>query len=182
MDGLTGTAAPCFDNAIIRAADEGVPIAAIKRIFKMVKDTLDIRELLRSAVTAGRLVAMPREDWPITQLRDERTPTVPRHELGLDDADLLVKLAKNMHTTRLESHIMLVLLRRGHASREQLHDVVEANRGNPAEVTQEKIVDVVVCKLRKKLVPMGIILGTIHSIGYEMSAADRDKVWALISK
>lgn len=181
MTGATGTAVLTFDNAIIRAADEGVPIGAIKRIFKMVVETMDIRELLHSAVTAGRLIAMPREDWPPAISRDDRFPTVPKHDFGIDDADLVLKLAKKFHTTKLESRILVVVLRRGHASREQLHDVVESNRGNPAETTQEKIVDVVVCKLRKKLVPLGLKLRTVHSLGYEMSVEDRQKIWELVN-
>jgi DNA-binding response OmpR family regulator len=182
MTGVTGTAVLNFDNAIIRAADEGVPIAAIRRIFRMVVDTLDIRELLRSAVQAGRLIAMPREDWPPAIPRDDRVPTVPKHELGADDIDLVMRIAKVMRTTKLESRILVVLLRRGHASREQLHDVVESNRGNPVDVTHEKIVDVVVCKLRKKLTPLGVNLHTVHSIGYEMSQEDRNKLWDLVNK
>jgi Transcriptional regulatory protein, C terminal len=181
MTGATGTAVN-FDNAIIRAADEGVPLAAIKRIFKMMTDTLDIRSLLHAAVNAGRLPCMPLEDWYPGAPRDKRLPTVPEHKLGSDDVDLVMKLAKKMRTTKLESRILVVLLRRGHASREQLHDVVESNRGNPAEVTQEKIVDVVVCKLRKKLVPLGITLRTVHSIGYEMAEVDRQKIWGIVNE
>jgi len=61
-----------------------------------------------------------------------------------------------------------------------LHDAVEANRGNPDEPTDKKIVDVVVCKLRKKLTPKGLNLHTVHSQGYEMSEIDRQKAWDLV--
>ena len=123
---------------------------------------------------------MPAEDWPLGSTRAQHAPTLPAHPLGLDDGDIVLKMASRLKTTRLESRILLVVLRRGHASREQLHDAVEDNRGNPAEVTGEKIVDVVVCKLRRKLAPLGVILHTVHAIGYEMSEPDRKKVWALI--
>lgn len=91
-----------------------------------------------------------------------------------------MRMATTLHTTRLESNILLVILRRGRAYREQLHDAVEKNRGNPDEPTDKKIVDVVVCKLRKKLTPLGLNLNTVHSIGYEMTEADRARAWALI--
>ena len=179
--GMTGTAVMGFDNAIVRAADEGVPIAALKRIFKGVLDALDLRELLAAAVRAGRLVCLPKEDWPPYVPRDARAPTVPDHDLGTDDVELSFKMARVMKTTKLESSILLVVLRRGYAAREQLHDAVEANRGNPAETTQEKIVDVVVCKLRKKLAPLGLKLDTVHSRGYQMSDDDRKKAWEMIN-
>jgi DNA-binding response OmpR family regulator len=89
-------------------------------------------------------------------------------------------MARYLKTTKLESRILLVVLRRGHASREQLHDAVEDNRGNPDEATDKKIVDVVVCKLRKKLTKIGIVLHTIHSIGYEMNEADRTKLLSIL--
>jgi DNA-binding response OmpR family regulator len=173
---MTGTMV--FDNAIIRAADEGVPIQAIKRIFKMLVDTVNIRELLATAVRAGRLIGLPREDWPPKVATDARTP---QHKVAeCDDDEMVFNISRQMKFTRLESRIFLVLIRRGQASREQLHDAVEANRGYPDETTQEKIVDVVVCKLRKKLAPHGLILSTVHGQGYEMADAHREKAWQLI--
>jgi len=176
-----GSLAPVFDanpDAIIHAADEGIPIAALRRIFGT--DPALLRVMLHDAVTAGRITVMPAEDWPLLVPRDHRTPTVPPHTPGGDDRDVVTKMARRLKTTKLESHILLVILRRGYATREQLHDAVEFNRGNPADATDKKIVDVVVCKLRKKLDPMGLTLHTIHAIGYEMSKAHRQKAWAMI--
>jgi DNA-binding response OmpR family regulator len=166
---------PDYEQMILRAADEGVPIAALKRIFKPQEDR-ELRELLSVAVMSGRLAENPREDWPIGQPRAQRTPTVAPHVLREDGNQLIVDMARNMKITKQEGHILLVLVRRGNATREQLHDAVEACRGNPDEATNIKIVDVVICKLRKKLAVFGINLHTIHSIGYEMTEADRRKV------
>lgn len=165
---------------IVRAADEGVPIGALARIFGTAHTSPDIRTLLREAVASGRLVAMPSEDWPPLAPRDQRVPTGPLHALGADDHDVLMQMAQNLHTTKLESRVLMVILRRGRAHRDQLHDAVEANRGNPDDETQQKIVDVVICKLRKKLTPLGLTLRTVHSFGYEMSETDRARAWALI--
>jgi DNA-binding response OmpR family regulator len=162
-----------------RAADEGVPIGALRRIYRC--DPSLLREYLHAAVASGRLIEMPREDWPPLTPRDQRTPTVAAHKLVEDDREATMRMARKLKTTKLESRILLVLLRRGHASREQLHMAVEDNRGNPDDETDIKIVDVVVCKLRKKLAPIGLKMTTIHSIGYEMSEEHRNKAWELIN-
>ena len=162
---------------IVRAADEGVPIGALVRIFGPFEG---LRELLHSAVNNGRLVAMPREDWPPAVPRDQRAPTVAGHPLGDDDDNLFIQCAKALKTTKLETSVLTVLLRRGHADRDQLHKAVEDNRGHQNDPTDIKIVDVVICKMRKKLAVHGLKITTIHSIGYEMSEADRQKAWALI--
>jgi len=164
---------------IVRAADEGVPIGALKRIFR--SDPVDLRLAVNNALNAGRLIEMPREDWPPLTPRDQRTPTVAPHKIQEDDRETILRMARKLKTTKLESSILLVLLRRGHASREQLHMAVEDNRGNPDDETDIKIVDVVVCKLRKKLVPLGLKMNTIHSIGYDMSEEHRSKLWELIN-
>jgi len=178
MLGMTGCTGPVYDRAaVIRAADEGVPIAALKRIFRPADD---MRGLLHMALNSGRLIQLPAEDWPPEQRREDRTSTVPPHELGEDDTFLLMKIARAFKTTRLEGNILMVILRRGFASRDRLHDAVEDNRGNPENPTEKKIVDVVVCKLRKKLAIHGIKLNTIHSTGYEMTDSDRQKAWALV--
>jgi len=169
------------NTEIVRAADEGVPIGALARIFSQSHNSSDIRKLLHEAVNSGRILEMPREDWPPLTPRDKRTPTVAAHKLGEDDRETTMRMARKLKTTKLESRILLVLLRRGHASREQLHMAVEDNRGNPDEETDIKIVDVVVCKLRKKLAPLGLKMNTIHSIGYEMSEEYRNKAWELIN-
>lgn len=165
---------------VIRAADEGIPIAALKRIFPEV-DKDYIREMLHRAVSSGRLSSMPKEDWPPLVPRDGRTPTVTQHKPQEDDKEAIMRMARKLKTTKLESSILLVVLRRGSATREQLHVAVENNRGNPDDITDIKIVDVAVCKLRKKLVPLGLKLITIHSIGYEMDEANRAKAWEMIN-
>lgn len=166
---------------IVRAADEGVPIGALSRIFNQTHTSSDIRGLLHEAVGTGRLLELPTEDWPIGVARSQRAPCVSPHMVGEDDGPVIIRMAQRLKTTRLESRIMLVILRRGHATRDQLHEAVEANRGNPDNPTDKKIVDVVVCKLRKKLAPLGLILHTIHSLGYEMNVGDRQKAWHLIN-
>ena len=173
---MTGT-----NIEIIRAADEGVPIGALVRIFSQTHASAEIRRLLCAAVSSGRLLEVPTEDWPLGVARSQRAPCVAKHMIGEDDGPLVIRMAQRLKTTKLESRIMLVVLRRGHATRTQLHETVEFNRGNPAQPTDIKIVDVVVCKLRKKIALLGLTLHTIHSIGYEMSRADCLKAWSIIN-
>ena len=181
MTGCTGAMWPVLlDAAVVRAADEGVPILALKRIFTVCGVGPDIRALCRAAMASGRLVSMPTEDWPALVPRAARYPMVRPHVLGEDDNELIIKMARAFKTTKLESRVLMVVLRRGQTSREMLHDAVEFNRGNPADETDIKIVDVVVCKLRKKLLPWGLLLHTVHSIGYDMTDAHREKAWAII--
>jgi DNA-binding response OmpR family regulator len=167
---------------IIRAAYEGVPIGTLHRIFNCGRDPVDIRFLLHKAVSDGVLIDMPAEDWPRGSTRAERSPCASQPVTVLPDHELILKMAHVLKTTKLEGNILLVVLRRGYASRDQLHDAVEANRGNPDEATDKKIVDVVVCKLRKKLAPWGLKLHTIHSQGYEMFIECRERAWKIINE
>jgi|SRR5580704_8845528 hypothetical protein len=161
-----------------RAADEGVPIGALKRIFRVSDENL--RPFLHDAIAAGRLVSMPSEDWPTGGTRLTRLPCVPQTLATLDDDDLVMLLSRKVKTTPQEGRLLLVILRRGHASREQL--LLAADHGNQSEPSQIKLVDVVVCKMRKKLVPLGITLQTVHSLGYQMTEVDRRKIWELLKE
>ena len=186
MTGCTGAMWPVsLESCVIRGADEGIPIGAIKRIFCASQINVDVRDLVAQGVASGRLVAPPAEDWPALVPRDARRSMVRPHVSGEDDDELILKMARTLKTTKLESRVFMVLLRRGLATHKMLHDAVEFNRGNPANPTDEKIVDVVICKLRKKLELFGFSrptcgIDTVHSIGYDMTDAHREKVWAII--
>lgn len=175
---VTGVDLPWVADCAIRAADEGVPIGAIKRIFKPDYDFL--REVLHDAVDEGRLIQLPAEDWPPRGSSTSREPTTSIHDLGGDDQELFVRMARTIHTTQLESRVLLAILRRGHAHREQIYASVQKGHVNPDDAPEMKIIDVVVCKLRKKLKPMGVNIRTLHAVGYELTDLDRNKLWALI--
>lgn len=180
VTGLPGVGLISLESAVIRAALEGVPIAALKRIFRP-GDSVDIRDILAVAKASGVILDLPSEDWPPFLPIDKRGPMVPRRTVAIDDGELVFQLVKLFKTTRLESKILLTFMRRGHVNRAQLHDIVESNRGNPDEATDEKIIDVIICKLRKKLTLKEIKLTTVHSIGYEMGEADRKKCWEYLN-
>ena len=76
----------------------------------------------------------------------------------------------------------LVLLKREEADKETLHFVIETQRAlrrtrpDSVETTDPKMVDVVICKLRKKLRPLGINIQTLWGHGYYIDSDGRDIV------
>lgn len=176
-----------LDEMIVRMADEGIPIGAISRIAQV--PTEDFRPVLRGAVTDGRLLEMPREDWPPIVPRIDRTPQVSDARMSQarakqtisDDDTILLSIAEVFKTTRLQGKVLLKLVRRGHCTKEMLHDTVEDNRGNPSEPTQGKIVQVMICHLRKKLLPFGWKIKTHHGSGYSMAVETRQQIITLLT-
>lgn len=172
-----------LDNFIVRLADEGVPIGAIARVTKL--SAPEFRDVLKDALADGRIIEMPREDWPPLARRTDRVQAVSpeattrrsqaRHRIDDDDM-VLVALNSVFHTTRRQSKVLLRLMRRGLCPIKMLHDTIEDNRGNPADPTQDKNVAVTICHLRKKLKPFDIPIVTHHSVGYSISETDRQRM------
>jgi hypothetical protein len=188
MTGPVGLAhGPIHSLLVVNAAAEGVPIGALNRIFNRLPDKsmLNIRMLLRHAVKTGRLLSLPREDWPPFEERAPCLPTPPLNSpkpQSIDDEDMIIIMARTFRTTRLQSRVFLRLLRRDQCTKKMLHDAVEENRGNPAEPAAEKIVDVVICHLRKKLKAFRIKVVNMHGCGFYVSADDRAKGLALVER
>lgn len=91
-------------------------------------------------------------------------------ELGLrNDIPLVFGL------TPSESRILSVLMQRIMATKEQLLIAVTSDvTGN--KQPEIKIVDVYICKMRKKLEPFGIVIETVWGRGYNLDADNRSKV------
>jgi len=166
-----------------RAANEGIPVAAIGRIlnqpFSLVED------LLKSALGLGHIGQMPKGDWPPSAPWSSRMPTVPR---CANAEDIGHACKTNFRLTPLEAAIMVVLLRTEVADKDKLHGVVEQMRqqrqqrpDNPEE-TDPKIVDVVVCKLRKKLklIDERFKLTTSWGKGYYFDPKVKELIYASI--
>lgn len=135
-----------------RAANEGVPIAAIGRIIQ--QPFTVVTNALKTALSVGRIAELPKADWPPAAKWSERLPTVPR-SANADDVEFACRKAFKL--TPLEASFVMVLLRYDCTTKERLHNVVEqkrqqrSSRPDSNETTAIKIVDVVICKLRKKL-------------------------------
>ena len=165
-------------GVFVRLADEGVPLRAIGR--SLCVPVEEFRYILHEALQNGRIVEIPREDWPQRQPRSDREPAT-KNQFPADDNNLFTLVSRVFKTTRLESRVLLRLLRRGECTKEMIHAVVEENRGNPDDATQEKIVDVIICKLRKKLKKFEIRIETIHALGWFLPQPEREKVFAIIN-
>lgn len=152
-----------ISDLAVRMADEGVPVRAIARSLKTPSD--DIYLYLAEAKDQGKIVSIPKDDWPPGQHRDTRTASLP--PLFSDEDALKFRIARVFKATRIEAVLLASLLRRDQLTRQQLHEVFEQNRPGPArEPTDIKIIDVVVCKLRKKLKDHLIVIETIWAMGY----------------
>lgn len=156
---------PVLESIAIRFANEGVPIAAISR--SMQQESSGLREVLHEAIDQGKLLAMPKEDWPPGSDPHDRLPV--QFQINLDDDFLKVHIMKTFKLTRLRAKLFCKLLRSGLVTKEVLHTCVEENRGFREETTDIKIVDVVICHMRKQLKHHGIFIDTVWGVGYCMS-------------
>jgi DNA-binding response OmpR family regulator len=180
---------PTFLPIVVRFADEGVPIACIARSFKEPAET--IRLVLTEAKEAGTLIEMPKEDWPPTARRADR---LPQHANKLDDNELRDLCVRVLRVTVLQGAILVLLLRRGEATKTMFHHVIEQQRATrqnqPDKIMEEtdiKMVDVVMCNLRKKLavamdeVDGKQIIKTLWSRGYFLPKPMRDKIFKMLA-
>ncbi len=71
--------------------------------------------------------------------------------------------------TRGEAAVAAAIARNGRANRAAIWHALYGGMGDD-EQREPKIIDVFVCKLRKKLGPVGITIETIWGSGYSMSA------------
>lgn len=160
------------EKIAIRMADEGVPLRAIARTTQIASD--ELRLILQEAKDAGTLVEMPVEDWPVGSNRSSRSQAVATIA-STPDAQLDLYLAEVFGATKLEAGILIPLLRRPEARRESIHDFIESRRVGVDAATEIKMVDVVVCKLRKKLKKFGLPIVTKWGWGYKMEPEHRKK-------
>lgn len=155
---------------LVRAAAEGVPVRAIARIFCL--DYTRVAGTLSRAMDLGQLANLPRPDW---------TPgsTTPSNSPQMLPADLEFLCRETFRLTNLEAAFLSMLLRCLFAEKEKLHAVVERQRYQrplrplEPEITDPKMVDVMICKLRRKLraVDDKFIIRTSWGKGYFLEQA-----------
>jgi hypothetical protein len=159
---------------LTRLAYEGVPIAAIARSFKMAFDTVEF--LLREAVAEGFLLAMPAPDWPPGSRVELRMPTMPplrAKEVGR----LTTTFCRMFGLTSTESRAFTEILRRTDVTKEQIHSAMSDESPPRSHV---KIVDVIMCKMRRKLRRHNITIETLWGRGYAMPQASKDVIRGLL--
>ncbi len=162
----------------VRLADEGLPICAIARSLKVPSES--VREMLRDALADGVIVEYPREDWPPGLKRNSFGPALDNFVAS--EEDLRTACSRYFGTTHQQSIVLSVLLKRPEASKEQLHQAIERDRPRDKKKTSAKLVDVLICILRRKLKQFALlwyadeeraIIKTQWGKGYLIEAKDR---------
>jgi hypothetical protein len=167
----------------VRLAAESVPVNVIARGIDTPAG--DVRESLEFALHSGDITEMPAPDWPPTARRADHLPPVIA---AARDADLMISCMRAFKVTKLMASFMMVLLKREEADKAVLHRVIEAQRASrtsrpdSTEETDPKMVDVVICNLRKKLKPYGLTIQTLWGHGYYIDAEGRKAALALVEK
>lgn len=156
---------PALEGIAIRLVDEGVPIIALARALRVESDV--VREFLQVAISDGRLLAVTRDDWPPGTPRSSRRPDRPTQP---DEDRFPLLCVRAFKVTAKEARLLGALLRRSECTKEQLlgymYDVTE-------DTPEIKIIDVFVCKLRKKLAAFALDIQTIWGRGYFISPEHR---------
>lgn len=163
---------PAVDIAVA-LADEGVPVRAIARSVKIPGE--DVYDILKVAIGEGKLISLPKDDWPPSNHRSARYQA-ENTTLSHTDDILGMACAARFKLSRLQATVFLAMLRRPEISKHQIHLAIEFNRGNPDEPTDLKMVDVVICLIRKKLkaVDPALSIDTIWGAGYSLPGPSRE--------
>lgn len=148
----------------VRLADEGVPLRAIARATLIPSPAL--YERLVEAKTDGRLLSLPRDDWPPGCPRDQRALQLSR--LAAENHAALVRsIQRAFRLARKPAQLLLLLTQ---------HEVVPRERVD----IDSKSFGVHVCKMRQHLHQYGIKIITLWGFGYQLSPDDRRKAMELI--
>jgi len=167
-----------FVPVAVRLADEGVPLYAIARSLRAPSDL--VRVALHAAKDEGKIVDLPREDWPPNSLRNTRDPVANRK---MDDEDTVFNCVRLFKVTRQQASLLSVLIRRNEVSKDMMHQIIEKCRApNKGDQTDPKMVDVVICNLRKRLKPTGLKIETMWGCGYFMKPDMRARALELIGE
>lgn len=168
-----------LEEAMVSLADEGVPVRAIARATHTPSD--EIYELLKDAVSDGTLLELPQSDWPPGSLRRSRKPS-GQSVLNLDDHTLRLACSNLFHMTRLQAAVFVAIIRRPEITKDQVHTAIEGTRSLASDPTDQKMIDVVICHIRKKIKEYDIKLLTKWGQGYSFPYAEREKVLALLGE
>lgn len=161
-------------SVAVRMADEGIPIGAIVRSVRVSSDV--VRPALKAAQERGFILTIPRDDWPPGTRRSARVPDCVPVDISTDT--LVSTLMRVFKVTPAQATILAQLLKRPEVTKSALHLCVQ-REGN--EITDPKIVDVLICHLRKRL-PADVKIETIWGRGYYLSPSCKAAALARIDK
>lgn len=155
-----------WSHIAVRLADEGVPLRVITRALKQPAD--EVRERLQDAYDKGEIIAVPRDDWPAGSRSNDRRPDVV--PLDIESDEMLLSITRTFKITPAMSRVFAALLRRPEMTKATLHLAVQREG---REFTDPKIVDVMICKLRKVMPKYDIDIKTIWGRGYFIPAESK---------
>lgn len=156
-----------------RLADEGVPVRAIARALKHPAE--GIRAAIADGIYKGRILLMPKDDWPVGQSREDRHPSYTR-ATRMTDETLINGCIRLFKVTKLQAALLASLLVRNEVNKDTMHQIIESRRTPGRGETDVKMVDVVICNLRKRLRPFNYTIKTLWACGYYMLPADRKDI------
>jgi hypothetical protein len=166
---------PLLEDIAVRLAHERVPVRAIARTIRLSSE--QIYELLRSAIERAVIVEMPRDDWPTSVPAASRVQSEPLQ----DEGALHIACIRAFKVTPQEAAVLAILLRRDHVTKEQVHSVIESTRRlSASDATILKQVDVVICKIRKKVKAHHIVIETLWNTGFCIGQETRSRITRLL--
>ena len=173
-------------DAATNMANEGIPVAAIARVLLISYGY--VTDMLHEALLQGHIAEMPRSDWPPGVRIREHIPTIPVTR-KTSNAEIEIVCRKLFKLTNLEAGFVVLLLKVEHATKEKLHNVIEtqraarASRPDNMEMTDQKMVDVIICKLRKKLkvIDPEFIISTVWAGGYYIDPSVKEKFYVRLA-
>lgn len=162
-------------HIVIRLADEGVPVAAIARVVKRTYN--EVASIIDGALSQALIVTRPPADWPpgkirytppaVTEIREQRTFG------GLKHSERQIPFALHL-SAKEETLLAALMLRPQLATKNFLHHALYGL--DPSGGAEPKIVDVFLCKIRRKLEPHGIAIETMWGKGYALPAASLARI------
>lgn len=160
---------PTYADIATRLADEEVPLRAIARALRTPSD--EVRDVLRDAVGNGRILRVPRDDW---HPHPHGTLAPVAAVAKMEDEDIIRNCKRTFKVTGLQASILALLVRRNEVQKEVLHQRIQQRRkNNKTDETDPKMVDVVICNLRKRLKPFDLKIETLWGDGYYMTPETR---------
>lgn len=148
----------------IRLADEGVPLRAIARATEIPSTRL--YETLVEAKLDGRLLSLPRDDWPPGCPRDQRALRLSRLASEHHDA-LLLTVKRVFALPTCAARLMILLLQYEHVP----HARVDIDR-------QELAVHI--CRMRKALAVHHLRIETLWGYGYSLPSEHRRRAMEMV--
>ena len=168
---------PVLALMAVRLADEGIPVRAIARGLKI--PSPDLYDLLNNALIDGKIVELPKDDWPAGSSRAARAifaGTILENEEIIKS--LCVRLFK---ATKQQAAVLCTMLRRTELTKDQIHVILQENRPSSSrDPTTIKMVDVVVHHIRKKIKPHGLVIETVWGTGYLITPKHREMAIKLL--